>query len=155
MAEEGFEIGIHTYSHQNMTSMSRENIQYEITRTIDAISNASVPVLLRPPYGSYNKTVQGVCAENELSLALWSVDTLDWKSRNVDSILDTAFYSTYSIQDGSIVLMHDLYETTINAVDPLIEKLKEEGYTFVTVSQMLEIYSGGAIPGGVYYSGYK
>jgi len=158
MGEEGFEIGIHTYSHQDLTSKNADDIQLEISKTMDVISNATgniVPALLRPPYGNYNKSVQGICADNGLSLVLWSVDTLDWESRDVDSIINTAFYSTHSIQDGSIVLMHDLYETTVNAVDSLIEKLKEDGYTFVTVSQMLEIQRDGAIPGEAYFSGCK
>ena len=87
-----------------------------------------------------------------MSIILWRVDTLDWKSRDKDKILDVAFdkNSPYSIRDGAIVLMHDIYPTTVAAAKEMILRLESEGYTFVTVPQLLQA-RGGMEPGNVYH----
>lgn len=151
MVEEGHEIGTHTYSHADLTKL--DDIRDEILKAVDVVENAAGirPTLIRPPGGYYNAEIQEFCAKNEQSLVLWSVDTMDWKSRDVETILDTAFHSgAYSVADGSIVLMHDIYEVSVEAVDQLLAMLAQEGYRFVTVSQLLTLRSAGAVPGEVY-----
>ena len=82
-----------------------------------------------------------------MPIILWSVDTLDWKSKNADAVYN-AVMST--VQDGDILLFHDIYDSTIDAVERLIPALMDEGYQLVTVSEMGEAKIGGLEAGHVY-----
>ncbi|MDR2753191.1 MAG: hypothetical protein LBB50_02645, partial [Oscillospiraceae bacterium] len=105
------------------------------------------PTSFRPPYGAQN---QAVCAAIPMPVLIWSVDTLDWKSRNADAVYRHLMKDTF---DGSIVLMHDLYPSTIEAVRRAIPVLKAEGYTFVTVDALLAA-RGPAAPGEAVFERY-
>ena len=87
--------------------------------------------------------------EAGIPIAYWSVDTRDWESRNKDKILSVA-YGKNGIGDGSIVLMHDIYKTTVEAAKEMILRLKKQGYTFVTTSELIEARRGGIVPGKQY-----
>ncbi len=153
MVEEGHEVGSHTYSHPNLTKLSAAERADNIQRSIAAITAATgKPVtLLRPPGGSYNDEVKAYCAEQNLRIVYWSVDTRDWESHNKEKILSTAFQSgRYGIQDGAIVLMHDIYTDTVDAAVEMMDRLRSEGYLTVTVSELLLLRQGGGIPGEVY-----
>ena len=89
-------------------------------------------VLLRPPYGEHNELVDKTV---KVPMIAWSVDSEDWKSRNKDSIVKEVLDH---VQDGSIVLMHDLYSTTADAVEYLVPELIKQGYELVTVSELFE-----------------
>ena len=84
-----------------------------------------------------------------LPIILWSVDTLDWKSQNVDSIIAT---TKNQIHDGAIILMHDIYSTTVDAVPILIDTLRQDGYEFVTIPELTSIRGSDLTPGTVYYN---
>ena len=94
---------------------------------------------MRPPYGAYNSNVQ---INAGAPLILWSIDTLDWKSQNVEAILETAGDRP---EDGSIILMHDEYETSVEAAFLLIDRLKKTGYEFVTVDKLISDCAGGSL----------
>ena len=79
----------------------------------------------------------------------WSIDTEDWKSRNVKSILTRC----KSISDGDIVLMHDLYPTTADAVEKLVPRLKRQGYQLVTIDELMYYKGINAEAGKLYFSG--
>lgn len=154
MADDGHEIGSHTYSHRTLTKLTSDEVRSEIQKTNDVIFSATggvVPTLIRPPGGYYSNEIREICAEAGMSLVFWSVDTQDWKNRDKDAILSMAFDSEmYHIKDGSIVIMHDIYETTVEAVTEMIDRLLEDDYSFVTVSELLASQYEQILPGEVY-----
>lgn len=133
MILEGHEVGNHTYSHYQLTSINETLIQDEINKTQEVIYNVihKYPDVLRPPYGDYNETVLNYL--NELRIVRWDVDSEDWKSKDVKKIVDTVLSN---VKDRSIILLHDQYKTTIEASAILIPALIEEGYQLVTVSEL-------------------
>lgn len=135
MVLEGNEIGNHTFSHKQLTTLSKENVEEEISATQESIHGVTnkYPSLIRPPYGSKNDTVMQ-CA-NGKKIVTWSLDTEDWKSRNTETIVNKVLKE---VQDGDIILMHDLYASTAEAAIILIPKLQDMGYQLVTVSELYE-----------------
>ena len=123
---DGHEIMGHSWEHKQLTTLSASGIRDDLTKTADAIYQASGvwPALYRPPYGSVNQTVRDVSAELGLSIINWSVDTEDWKSRNADTVYDVVMNQT---RNGSIILLHDLYGTTADAVERIVPALLEKG----------------------------
>src|SRR5690625_3736121 len=146
VADAGHEIGYHTWEHQDLTLLGPENIRKEVSETADRIHNATGvrPYLFRPPYGAYNELVINDATQSENSIILWSVDSLDWQSRNADAVNQEI---SQEITPGAIVLMHDIHPTTADALPELLKSLRDEGYQFVTVSQLLKIQNqNGAGP---------
>ncbi|MFJ8517551.1 polysaccharide deacetylase family protein [Lysinibacillus xylanilyticus] len=132
--EAGHEIGNHTWNHSKLTTLSTANVKQEVDRTSNAIYAAigQYPTVFRPPYGATNDKVRTVITTPSI---LWSIDTLDWKHRNADKILT---YVKASVKDGSIILMHDIHQTTANGLENVILYLQKQGYEFVTVSEILQ-----------------
>lgn len=135
MILEGNEIGNHTYSHKQLTTLSKANIEEEITHTQESIHDVTnhYPNVIRPPYGSKNEDVMQ-CAEGK-KIVTWSLDTEDWRSRNTETIVNKVLKE---VKDGDIILMHDLYASTAEAAIILIPKLKDMGYQLVTVSELYD-----------------
>ena len=154
IVREGHEIANHSYGHPDLSRMSAAGIRDEFARCRGIIYQATgrYPTLLRPPYGSHNATVQSVASEFGYPLILWSVDTRDWESRNVNAILShfVAPNGAVRIREGDIILMHDIYPTTIDAAIRGIDILLANGFEFVTVSELLTERHGGITPGKVY-----
>lgn len=148
MIKEGSEIGNHSYSHPLLTTASVEKIKQEIARTQKAVLQCTgyTPKLVRPTYGAVNQTVR---AAINYPMIEWSVDTQDWKSRNVDMIVKEAMKGA---KDGAIILMHDVYLTTAIAAEKVIQKLTKEGYQLVTISEMFEYRGTGLNAGREYFS---
>lgn len=136
MSEEGHEVAGHTWSHRQLTKLKPEEMTDQIMTTRAKIYEVAGvdTMLVRPPYGSYNDKVKKVCGDLGVILVNWSVDTLDWKSRNADKVYDAIMQD---VENGAIVLCHDLYDTTVEAVERVIPELLEQGYQFVTVSELL------------------
>lgn len=133
MKEDGHVIGNHTYSHMQLNSGNREKFKDELVKTnkvIEAITGEEV-IYVRPPYGSWDKKL-----EEELNMfpVLWTIDPLDWCSDNVDGITRKVVSKA---KENDIILMHDYYPTTITAAFRIIDNLKEQGYEFVTVEEIL------------------
>ncbi len=147
----GNEIANHTYSHYILTNYNTKTIQSQINQTNQAVKNITgiAPTLVRAPGGSINSTVK---ANVGYPLIQWSVDTLDWKYRNADSVVKSVKNNT---KDGSIILMHDLYASTAQATKTIVPWLKSQGYQMVTVTELLQIRGYAMNAGEVYYSGYK
>jgi len=135
-ADLGCEIGTHTYSHCDLNKASAETISSEITKSCQIIEEASGQKvqLFRPPYGNAKDSVK---SQVDMPIILWDVDTQDWKSKDADAIVKVTMDN---IRGGSIVLMHDIYGSTADAVEILVPKLLDEGYTLVTVSELFELY---------------
>ena len=133
MHEEGHLIGNHTYNHVRITKVSKKEAKEEIERTGNKIYETIgvYPIYLRPPFGEVREDLE---LPVELFYVSWNIDTLDWKTRNMDSILQIV---KKQIKDGSIILMHDEYETSVEAALRIVDDLTKEGYRFVTVDELL------------------
>ncbi len=149
-ADAGMEIGSHTMTHPRLTSLSVSGIKNELQKVSNTISSitGTAPTLLRPPYGSYNKTV-GAAAN--MPLILWSIDTLDWKTRNAEKTINSVLKN---VKDGSVILMHDLYSQTADAAEKIIPALINKGYRLVTVSELAKA-KDVALENGKSYSSFK
>jgi len=154
IVNEGHEIANHTFSHPRLTTVNANTIRNELTRTSDIIFQTTGvrPVLMRPPFGAHNQTVQNVAGELGYPIALWSLDTRDWESRNVNAIMSRFVNSdgTLRVTNGSNILFHDTLATSVCAAILLVDMLLEEGFTFVTNSQLLAERYGVPVPGQVY-----
>ncbi len=143
------EIASHTWNHKKLTELSAAKAKSQISTVNDKVAELTgyTVRVLRPPYGSTNARVRKVCAELNMAIAFWTVDTEDWLTR------DSA--KTYArIMDGAgtgvIVLCHDIYDTTADAAVRAIPELVQQGYQLVTVSELLSFHKDGAVPGTVY-----
>jgi len=147
VAADGNEIGIHTWDHPNLTKLSPARINQEITSTAREIEKAAGfhPRFLRPPYGAMNAQVHTVAGEDGLAMALWSVDTLDWKTRSTAKTVAAALGGA---RRGRIILLHDIHPWSVAAVPQIVQGLQKQGYTLVTVSELL-----GKVKPGRAYSG--
>ncbi|WP_405976819.1 polysaccharide deacetylase family protein [Streptomyces sp. NBC_00988] len=147
MAAEGHEVASHTWDHKILTRITPAQIRDELVRTDDAIERITGkrPTLMRPPQGRTDDEVHKICRELGLSEVLWSVTAKDYAT--TDSALITKRVLAQASRDG-IILLHDLYKGTVPAVPGIIDALKERGYVFVTVPQLLA--PGKAEPGKVY-----
>ena len=146
IVEQGHQVGNHSYSHPLLTKLTPEGVRQQISDTQKLIGDATGgirPTTLRPPYGGYNRMV---AEQAGIAILNWSVDTLDWKSRNVNSILQEVKEGTYN---GSIILMHDIHPETVEALPRLLDFLKQEGYEIGSVDELM----GGQamLPNHVYF----
>ncbi|MBO4415774.1 MAG: polysaccharide deacetylase family protein [Lachnospiraceae bacterium] len=142
----GMEIGNHTIDHKKLTELSKADIKSEVFDNEDLI-NAVVPVgrvIVRPPYGSHNSTVRSVVSRPMFN---WTVDSLDWKTRNADSIVAQI---QQDAKDGYIILMHDIYETTAEAAERIIPWLLDQGYQVTCISKMFKARGERTEDGEVY-----
>jgi peptidoglycan/xylan/chitin deacetylase (PgdA/CDA1 family) len=131
---EGNEVGNHTWDHKDLSTLSAAAVQDEINHGADAIAATGIPrpTLVRPPYGAVSATVRSVAG---YPLIMWRVDPEDWKypdaARVADQIVEHA-------RPGRIVLSHDIHATTVDAIPAVIQRLRQQGYTFVTVSTLMK-----------------
>lgn len=146
--KKGHEVGSHTMYHQNLVRLSAATATADINEAKDTIKNilGHAPAYTRPPYGSTNNTIKEAV---RTPLILWSVDTEDWRSKNPDSIVATAMSQ---IHDGAIILMHDIYPTTVEAVPTLIDTLRANGYELVTIPELAKARGVSLENGIVYYN---
>ena len=141
----GHQLGNHSWSHPELPKLPVNQIAGEIDRTNDAIKQATgvTPAILRPPYGAVNGVVLEQLRLRGMSSILWSVDTRDWADRNSEIVCSRAVAGA---RPGAIILMHDIHQTSVNAVPCILSALKQQGYSFVTVQGLL----GNMAPGAGY-----
>ncbi|MDW7799459.1 polysaccharide deacetylase family protein [Streptococcus canis] len=134
VSEAGHDIGNHTWDHPNLTKLPVDQIQSEVNRTNQAIEKAcgKKPLYLRPPYGATNAMVQQASG---LTQMLWTVDTRDWENHSTEGIMANL---KKQLQPGGVVLMHDIHQTTVDALPTVMEYLKAEGYQCVTLSELYD-----------------
>lgn len=146
--ESGSEIANHTYEHKNLEKLTPEEIfmQVELTNEYLDQTIGTRTKLVRVPYGAYGGEV---CQLVAYPVIQWNVDTEDWKSRDKNAIVEAVMAHA---KDGNIILMHDLYESTAEAFEEVIPKLAEQGFQFVTVSELYEAKGIPMEPGQVYFS---
>ena len=128
----GNEVGSHTYNHMNIKKNNALDVNDNLKQVDDLfykITNDHIKYV-RPPYGSYSKeNLENI----NNPLILWNIDTEDWSHHDVDYIVNSVMEN---VQDGSIILMHELYETSLQALEVLLPRLYAEGYQVVSVSEL-------------------
>lgn len=131
----GNEIGNHSYNHKWLIKLKKDEIINQIEKTQNLIYEYTgyIPTILRPTYGSINSTLKN---STNLKIVLWNIDTLDWKYKSVNKIVARA---TKNLKSGNIILMHDIYKRTYDAVKKIVPILKENGYKCVTISELNKI----------------
>ncbi len=151
MVREGHQVGNHTWSHPNLNTLSYDAVSTELTRTRNQLAQlaGSRTFALRPPYGNHNANVRALAGG---PIILWSVDTLDWQSRNANTVYNKIVNQT---TDGSIVLLHDIYSTSVDAALRAIDTLQARGYECVTVEELFRRRAVALENGQVYASAYN
>ena len=131
--DEGNEIAIHGYSHTDFTKLSVTEVDNEIIKVVNMLNELEInpSLLIRPPYGSLNSKIK---KNLNYSFILWNVDTEDWKSKNKDAVIEMIYTH---IEEGSIILLHDIHSTTVDAIEEILPTLTDE-YEFVTISELFE-----------------
>lgn len=150
IAAEGHEIGNHSWSHRKFTTISIGEVKDQIMMTRAKIFDITGVdcTIVRPPYGLCDDEIKALGKELGVSFINWSVDTLDWKSKNADAVYNEIM--KYAA-NGHIILCHDLYKSTIDAMEKAIPALIEKGYQLVTVSELLTCRGGEMAVGKLYY----
>ena len=149
MVKGGHQLGNHSYDHSDLSKLSTAAALNQISETDEAVMNAcgQRPTAFRPPYGSYT---DDLLRNVDKTVTLWSLDSLDWKSKDMGKVKNTIVSQCH---DGCIILLHDLYRSSVDGALAAIDELKGEGYEFVTVNELLTRY-GYAITSGVHTSQY-
>lgn len=149
MKEIGCELGNHSYDHPNLANLSAGGVKKQIGDTNSKIKKivGEEATVMRPPYGAISATLR----ENAgMPLILWNIDTLDWKTRNAKTTVDMVMKN---VDDGDIILMHDIHTESVDAAIELIPKLLEKGYQLVTVSE-LAAYKNVTLENGEKYTDF-
>ena len=146
----GCEIIGHTWDHKDLTKLSDAEIRNQLlttNNTIEAITGTAKP-MFRPPYGAVDARIQRISRELGFSIITWSLDTLDWQSRNADAVHSAVMHG---VKDRDIILTHDMHGTTADSMEIVIPDLISRGYQLVTVSELLA-YKYGSIEAGRIYT---
>lgn len=132
---EGHTVGSHSWSHKNLPTLSKKEMENDFQKTKENIEKyAGVKAkLFRPPYGIYNDKIEHYAKKNGMEIALWNVDTLDWKTKNAKKIKEEIIKH---VDEEKVILMHDLYKTTDEGLEKALTELKNKGYTFVPMEEL-------------------
>jgi len=135
IVREGSEIGNHSWDHPNLALLSQSGVISQVKRTNDIIEaiTGRVPKTMRPPYGFHSPALTQAAG---VPLVLWSVDPADWQTRNAEAIVE---HVASKAKNGDIILLHDIYVSTVEAVGPIVDALKARGFELVTVSELLSL----------------
>lgn len=133
----GNEIGYHSYAHTNFKRQDIDTIVAEFNTSNEILKSitGSTFSLVRPPYGAINSEIKEAL---DVSFILWNVDTEDWRNKDIDYLLN---YTLENIQEGYIVLFHDIHATSVDAIEKILSYLYVEGYQVVTVSKLAESFN--------------
>lgn len=134
----GHDLGNHSENHKNMSQLSDEECKEEIMKVHTRVQELTgyEMFLFRPPYGDYDNHVITNAAKSGYYSIQWDVDSLDWKDYGTDAIIRTVTQNEH-LGNGSIILCHNGARYTAEALDTLITELKNQGYEFVPVSQLI------------------
>lgn len=150
MADEGHELGNHSYTHAHLREADDDRIREELTRTQDIVKQVTgkSPTMIRPPYGELDDRVQAIATEMRLPIVLWNGGSRDWATRNEKAIYNEVLKNAK--RDG-VILMHDWVEQTVKVMPKLLDALRKQGYHVVSVSSLR---GGGSLqPGDIYPAG--
>ena len=145
--EEGHEIGFHGYSHDSMKTMSRRQIAQELMDTESLLPEGCRPAFLRPPGGFSSDAVQQVAQARGLAILHWSVDPQDWEVHSEQAIEKAVLGQ---VQDGDIILLHDMTTASVEAALDIVDALLKQDFEFVTVSELARLRGIRPRAGAVY-----
>lgn len=136
--KDGHDLGNHSENHKNMSQISDADKKEELMKVHEKVRELTgyEMFLFRPPYGDYDNAVVNVAKECGYYAIQWDVDSLDWKDYGVDSIIKTVTGHKH-LGGGSIILCHNGAKYTAQALNELIQTLKDQGYTFVPLSELI------------------
>ena len=143
----GHEIGLHGYSHKDMATLSRKQLEWEIEATRALLPKGCRATFLRPPGGSGTPLLEQVAAQENLALLLWSVDPRDWAVHDAAAV-EAAVVN--QVRSGDIILLHDLSDSSVDAALSIVDRLHKDGFRFVTVSQLAALWGVTPQPGKIY-----
>ena len=145
MAQEGHQIGVHAFDHVELKGLTRREFDLQVGKTRAALANllGDGEFWLRPPYGIFDRPAAQWA---DSPLVLWSVDPEDWRDSDIDRVVASV---TEHVQDGDIILLHDLYPSSASAALRIVDRLQERGFSFVTVEQLMELRGRPAEKGKV------
>lgn len=148
MADSGHEVGNHSWKHENLSKLSADGVRNSILKCNNAIQAVigRPATVVRPPYGACGGNCTSTLSGMGYSPILWSIDTLDWKTRNASSTVNEILSK---VKDGDIILMHSIYAQSAEAVERVVPELAKRGFQLVTVSE-LAAARGGMTPGKRY-----
>ena len=133
IAQDGHMIGNHSYYHEDLRKMASEDALMQVSRTNEVIYEVTgqYPQLLRPPFG---KSPQDIVFEPPMVEVLWTIDSRDWELSDVGTIMQNVLPEA---EENAIILMHDASESSVQAALAIVDELKERGYLFVTLDEIL------------------
>ncbi len=146
IAEEGHSIGSHTYNHARLTALSNAQILAEMSKNDECIAGVTgqIPELMRPPFGAYDRRVINSCGK---PVILWSLDTRDWELQDAKTVCKNI---VNNVQDGDIILLHELDLSSKEGVVAAIDILAGQGYNFVTIPELFRL-RGITLEAGKHY----
>lgn len=132
---QGNDIGSHTYNHRNLNLLNDSEVISEVEKTNDKIKEiiGVKPTLLRPPYGNLTNHRKELV---NMHTILWDIDPLDWKYKNKNRVADEIIEHAH---DGAIILLHDIYKSSVEGALLAMEELEKQGYAFVTITEMAQL----------------
>lgn len=132
VAREGHELDNHSWDHRNLTILSEDEVKDEVARTSQIIRDVTGKAIkyVRPPYGFFNDATADFIEER---LVTWSVDPRDWENQDAELTYSVAVNGAY---DGAVILMHDIYSSTADALPGIIDELRAAGYEFATIDEL-------------------
>ena len=150
ISQGGHEIGNHGYNHKDMRKMKTAELEEQFERTDQIVEAATgkKTTCLRPPYGNTNDRVSAYARSTMRPIVMWSVDTLDWKNTTTKNLAEK---TVARVKDGDIILLHDTFSNSVDAAIEIIDQLMEQGYEFMTVSELISYSQQGVQPGEIYY----
>ena len=153
VAEAGHEVANHSYKHENLPKLSQAGATQSLAKTNEILRRLSGQAvsLVRPPYGATSSSVKAALQNQGQASILWSIDTLDWKTRNAKSSINIVLQQ---VKDGDVILMHSIYAQSAEAAEALIPALQERGYQLVTVSELAKA-RGVSLQAGQNYGSFR
>ena len=145
--ESGHEIGLHGYSHDDMGKMTQQQVIRELEATLALLPEGCKPGFLRPPGGSSGKNVALAAEALGIAILNWSVDPRDWAVRDPVAV-ETAVLD--EVQNGDVILLHDMSDSSVDAALAIVDRLKAKGYRFVTASELARLQGVTPVPGMLY-----
>ena len=145
--EEGHEIGLHGYSHKPMQDMCQRDMVQEIRKAMALLPEGCEVSFLRPPGGLCSECIQTVAKEFGLSLLHWSIDPKDWAIHDAKAIEKEVISH---VRDGDVILLHDMSDSSVEAALKIVDELQEQGFRFVTSSELVQARNIALVPGKKY-----
>lgn len=147
IAEEGHEIGLHGYSHSSMQDMCQREVMQELRETMELLPEGCAVSFLRTPGGMSGTCARAAAEVYGLSILHWSVDPKDWAVHDAQAVEKAVLRQ---VRDGDVILLHDMSDSSVDAALAIVDALQEQGFRFVTASELATARNVTLVPGKEY-----